>query len=1180
LERGGSPSSLVNTVPPFVGRTRELGWFDGWLHEVVAGHPRVVLIEGDAGIGRTRLLQEVRSMAERLRMQVCFGRCYEDLALPYLPFAESLLPLLQQVPEGARQDLEADFDVIGQLRYGTNALPPAIRPSGQADHDKLQLFLAMGRVTVKLAQIRPTVFVADDLHWADGLSLDLFDHLAFTAADTAVREPVPLLIIGTHRPVAAAERVARLRARLQREEVCRTVTLAGFNEMEIHELIGGLGLPRPSHQLTATVSEATHGNPLFVQEVLHHLLREDAVQQQGGYLVTSTASSELRLPDQVTGAIVARTRGISEACRRVLALASFLGDSFSLKVLGGVSDLGEEDLLNLLEEGMRHGLLHSEGHGFQFAHPLIRHVFYQEPSAPRRQRLHKQIAERLQRLYADHRDVHLMEIAHHLVRAGAAADADTVVDCARRAADQAFGVFAWSEAAYYYEAALAAAKFASRLSTEDRASFHYRAGLAHYYDQDVGPCLHHYDKAIDAYREIGDIRGLAQALMEKTRTHFTLATVPLGTLADLKPLEDVLGALGDREPGLRGHIAAVMSEAYRNGRQAEKARQRAQQALEIGQQLGDDYLCAYASFALGLAHINDLHVREALDGWQNALAYARRADDSIREGWALHRLPLVHTLLGTFDDAEAVAGAACEVTRKSHDWGNHSLGLSHLASVAVARGDFELAERQVHETMLMVSRSRYPWGGLRSLLALACARALRGAWAEAEDALDVLIEPGRVFEDPGPIVRAFAGVFRQLLRAYADTVDQPLGPMAAELMEIVGADTYSLAPLCALVELGDLTGAPAIAALPYEALSRAAGRGVLFSSGWMFLMPRVLGVAAAVDRQWETADAHFRAAIEVATGVGARPELGRACLDYARMLIARGGESHRHRAIELVRQAGPIFLDLGMQPFVRRAAQLAEALDTSLPTASPQPVAHPDDLSEREIEVLVRMAGGRTGQEIAGDLVLGQKTIAGHMTNIFNKTRVGDQATATAYAVEKGLAPRADAAPLLRIILVSDVVASGALILRSGDAKAHGLIQIHDALIRQCLRAHEGIEIAHTGDGIEAAFDASSRAVECAVAIQTAFARHNREHPTDTMQVRIGVHAGEPIASEGRLFGAAVHATFRICARAQPDQILVSDAVSQLVAGKGFTLTNRGQTTLKGLGRMRLHEVVWEAEPA
>ena len=113
----------------------------------------------------------------------------------------------------------------------------------------------------------------------------------------------------------------------------------------------------------------------------------------------------------------------------------------------------------------------------------------------------------------------------------------------------------------------------------------------------------------------------------------------------------------------------------------------------------------------------------------------------------------------------------------------------------------------------------YP-GVACSLLALACARALRGDWAEAADAVDILAEPGRVFEDPGPVVKAFARVFRQLLRAYVNAIDEALEPLAADLLQVVGTDTYSLAPLCALVELSDLRSAPSIAERPYQALSR------------------------------------------------------------------------------------------------------------------------------------------------------------------------------------------------------------------------------------------------------------------------------------------------------------------------------------------------------------------------
>jgi class 3 adenylate cyclase/tetratricopeptide (TPR) repeat protein len=786
----------------------------------------------------------------------------------------------------------------------------------------------------------------------------------------------------------------------------------------------------------------------------------------------------------------------------------------------------------------------------------------------------------------------VLEIAHHLVKAGSVAGED-VGRFARRAADQAFSVFAWSEAAYYYEAALSATGSTRHLAVQDRADLHYRAGLAHYYDQDVGPCLHHYEQAIEIYRQAGDVRGLAQALMEKTRIHFTLATVPLGTLADIKPLEDVLVALGEREPGLRGHILAVIAEAYRNGRQAEKARARAQEALEIGRRLEDDLLCAYASFALALAYINDLHVVEALDGWQNALVYARRADDVIREGWALHRIPLALTLLGRLEESETVAVKACESTRGSQDWSSYSLGLSHLASVAVAKGNFDAAERWAHDTMLMVSRSRYPWGGFRSLLALTCARALRGAWTEAEDALDVLIEPGRVFEDAGPIVRMFSRVFQQVVRAHSHSTHEGLEGLAQDLMRVVGTDTYSIAPLCALVELADLSGAPAIADLPYRALSSAAAHGVLFSSGWMYAIPRILGGIAALNRRWDAAEAHFRVAIDAAGRAGALPELGRTYLDHARMLVTLGEASSRSRAIESLRLGFQILVDLGMHPFVRQARQTAGILKIRLPAAVPRPAAHPDNLSEREVEVLVRMAQGHSRQKIASDLVLGQRTIAGHLSSIFRKIAVSDEAAATAYTREQGLTPRADrgrqvqvlgraAGPnrALRIILVSDMVASGDLIRRTGDARAHELIRMHNMFIRRCLASHNGTEIAHTGDGIEAAFSSAFGAVECAMAIQRAFAKHNRENQTESIHVRIGINAGEPIATEGRLFGTAVHAAFGICAHAQPGEILVSEVVHQLVAGKGFGLAGRGRVELKGLGRVRVHSVAWEKNRA
>ena len=135
-------------------------------------------------------------------------------------------------------------------------------------------------------------------------------------------------------------------------------------------------------------------------------------------------------------------------------------------------------------------------------------------------------------------------------------------------------------------------------------------------------------------------------------------------------------------------------------------------------------------------------------------------------------------------------------------------------------------------------------------------------------------------------------------------------------------------------------------------------------------------------------------------------------------------------------------------------------------------------------------------------------------------------------------------------------------------------------VIRECLDAHHGAEVTHTGEGIEASFSSASAAVECAIAIQKAFAGRNPGDSTEVMQVRIGINAGEPVTAEGRLFGAAVQIAFGICGRAKPGQILVADAVAQLLADKNYQLVDRGPFTFKGLSRIGLAEVPWQSDEA
>jgi class 3 adenylate cyclase len=162
-------------------------------------------------------------------------------------------------------------------------------------------------------------------------------------------------------------------------------------------------------------------------------------------------------------------------------------------------------------------------------------------------------------------------------------------------------------------------------------------------------------------------------------------------------------------------------------------------------------------------------------------------------------------------------------------------------------------------------------------------------------------------------------------------------------------------------------------------------------------------------------------------------------------------------------------------------------------------------------------------------------------------------------------------------ILFTDMEGSTSLTQRLGDAAAQALLRAHNALIRQALNAHGGSEIKHTGDGIMASFATASKALDCAVAIQRAFAARNEEHPDEALRVRVGLNAGEPVAEDQDLFGTAVQLAARVCAQAEAGQILVSNVVRELAAGKGFLFSDTGDATLRGFeDPVRLYDVSWK----
>jgi class 3 adenylate cyclase len=167
--------------------------------------------------------------------------------------------------------------------------------------------------------------------------------------------------------------------------------------------------------------------------------------------------------------------------------------------------------------------------------------------------------------------------------------------------------------------------------------------------------------------------------------------------------------------------------------------------------------------------------------------------------------------------------------------------------------------------------------------------------------------------------------------------------------------------------------------------------------------------------------------------------------------------------------------------------------------------------------------------------------------------------------------------PGIRTILFTDVVNSTTLTQSLGDEAALAILGVHDTIVRDALSALGGREVKHTGDGIMASFISAAGAVRCAIQIQRELDKHMKANPDRSLKVRVGAAAGEPVEQHDDLFGATVQLASRLCAHAQPQQILVSNAIAELCLGKGLLFEDLGEVTLKGFGHpVRAHAAAWK----
>lgn len=406
----------------FVGRERVMASLGARLSDVSEGRGRVVMLAGEAGIGKTAIVREFTTLARARGTVVRSGSCSEGGWQPaYGPWVEAL-DGLPDIPE-------------------TASLPPS--------EARYRLYDAVARHVAGLAEEAPVLLALDDLHWADGETLALLRYVARASARSRV------LILGAYRdpdPDDDTQRLAtELLAVVRREADFTRIGVDGLSAPEVQRYVTATAGTPASARLAHAIHRETAGNPFYVAEVVRHLMDE-------GTLATDDPVTTLGVPAGVRELLAHRMSRLSAEARQVLTIASAFSGGFDLPLLAALTDLPEPALLDAIDELLATGLIRSTGAGYAFAHALVRHALAAEGNPDRRARLHRRIALALEHEPAGR----AAELAHQYHASRTLAGAEHGIPHCRAAAEQAAAAHAPERAASFLRMAADLAAGAER----------------------------------------------------------------------------------------------------------------------------------------------------------------------------------------------------------------------------------------------------------------------------------------------------------------------------------------------------------------------------------------------------------------------------------------------------------------------------------------------------------------------------------------------------------------------------------------------------------------------------------------------------------------------------------------------------------------------------------------------
>jgi len=978
-----------SVTPQIIGRQRELTSIWNQYEAARSGCARVTLLVGELGIGKTRLLDELAAHAIEDGATVLRGSASEAEGMPpYLPFLEALgqhirVTPLNKLPEQVAEAPQILTSILPELAARLGEVPAAY--SLLPEQTRLRLYEAVGMFLEAISMPRVLVLTLDDLHWADTSSLDLLCYIA------RHHSKAKLLIVGTYREGEVDRNPALKRAitELARQRILTNVAVESFSAKESEALaasyLGGSISPTLS-QLLYTQSE---GNPFFAEELLQGWIERGALVQEDNQWV-AVEPLEHSLPASIVGALRQRFAQLPSNVIDHLRIAAIIGQTFDLSLLASVEGQEAEAIEERLLEAERARLVRADQAGtFKFSHGKIRQCLYTEVSTSRRQRLHEAIGRILEARYEKGNTkstFQLAELAFHFTHSG---DRIRGVTYSQLAAEQAMRSSASKEAMTHYQTALKLLDSSdSRRGTlllglgEAALSAGVASEAALAYESVLAWLLQagNHKLAAQAAHKLG-LAQWRQGALQAAQTAFERALTLLGTTLSA----EVVRVLVD---------VSLLTTLYM-GQQAEGLAY-AQQAMEMAHLLEDKSLEVAANRVIAVNFCvfgND--VPTALQLFERTLVLTEASDDFCQEAFYRPYLMIVHFCIAEIRRSHKVNLRGIEFIKHSEQQSQLPYAYSWRALLFASQGGWADAEHMIEQALTFMDNQF-------NSIPLAFLHQVRGFLAYQKEEYEVaeqefLATMENQHRGPGGLLR------------YTDMLG--MTQIALGKREDAYSNLTELEIHLAKLPMGSLSTAPiltfmalmAIALDDQERVEKLYPRLLPFSGQYYgFLVDRVLGEMATLLRNWEMAKLHLSTAEETAQREELRPELARILVSQADLEMKRGTQGSDTHARDLLNHSLVLFEELNMIDSKgrvhRRLRSLVHRLDNSAPRSLPA------DLTLREAKVLQLVVEGKSNRQIAHELVISEKTVANHLSHIFNKTTSENRAAAAAFAIRHGLA--------------------------------------------------------------------------------------------------------------------------------------------------------------------------------